>query len=736
MPRKKKAAMNAFAKQKNFDRPRGEGRQDGPGYNLALRHNDLLLKYYQGQGIVPDGEWDEFWSTLKKNLLMTFRITGYRSETKELMNSIKGKYFSNLLNIKVDEEVVPPPKCLTWYPGELAWQVDLTRKIVRSSEHLSRFHEFIIAATESGSISRQEAVSMIPPLVMDIKSHHKILDMCAAPGSKTAQIIEYLHSDAPADELPTGYVIANDSDNKRCYLMVHQVKRLQSPCFIITNHDATHFPKIRTNTDIENPEFQLFDRILCDVPCSGDGTMRKNFDVWTKWHPQQGPNMHGLQSKILKRGCELLEVGGRLVYSTCSLNPIEDEAVVAEMLRVSKGAMKLVDISDAIPNLKYTKGVSKWKVMTKSGEWIGKVEELPEAIKTTFKPSIFPPSEEEAAEFHLDRCMRILPHHQDTGGFFIAVLEKSCHLPGSIQAKLAARALEKAKEQENSKEEEKPEQKKEENQEGNTEKAGAKRNMETNDGPPQKKQKFFGNKEDPFIFMLPDDSRWPQIKDFFGFKEKFPSTQILYRSHVGQRTLYFVSQTIRNVAQCNENRIKFINMGVKAFSKSPSPLVPDCDFRITNECLATMVPFLSKRIVHVNKQDAITMTSEENPFNDKMSEKTQEQLKNIPPGSTVFIFRPTEEDPSPNCEILFCGWRGKTSTRCFGTRLDRAHILNLLGEDLKEINKRVEEKKKAKLEAQNQSGEAGEKTDGDTEDMSELPPDDGQDSENAIQEEN
>ena len=64
----------------------------------------------------------------------------------------------------------------------------------------------------------------------------------------------------------------------------------------------------------------------------------------------------------MKRGCELLEVGGRLVYSTCSLNPIEDEAVVAEMLRVSKGAMKLVDISDAIPNLKYTKGVSKWKV--------------------------------------------------------------------------------------------------------------------------------------------------------------------------------------------------------------------------------------------------------------------------------------------------------------------------------------------------------------------------------------
>jgi tRNA (cytosine34-C5)-methyltransferase len=82
---------------------------------------------------------------------------------------------------------------------------------------------------------------MIPPLLLDVRPHQRVLDMCAAPGSKTAQIIEMLHS---TDEEPTseGVVVANDVDNKRCYMLVHQSKRLHSPCSIITNHDAVNMP--------------------------------------------------------------------------------------------------------------------------------------------------------------------------------------------------------------------------------------------------------------------------------------------------------------------------------------------------------------------------------------------------------------------------------------------------------------------------------------------------------------
>lgn len=64
--------------------------------------------------------------------------------------------------------------------------------------------------------------------------------MCASPGSKTAQLIEYLHKND--ERLPKGFVIANDIDNNRCYMLVHQAKRLSSPNIIITNHDASIMP--------------------------------------------------------------------------------------------------------------------------------------------------------------------------------------------------------------------------------------------------------------------------------------------------------------------------------------------------------------------------------------------------------------------------------------------------------------------------------------------------------------
>lgn len=74
----------------------------------------------------------------------------------------------------------------------------------------------------------------------------KILDMCAAPGSKTAQLIEFLHcsEDELGAAIPQGIVVANDVDNRRCYMLTHQAKRLQSPSIIITNHDAAFMPKI------------------------------------------------------------------------------------------------------------------------------------------------------------------------------------------------------------------------------------------------------------------------------------------------------------------------------------------------------------------------------------------------------------------------------------------------------------------------------------------------------------
>lgn len=134
---------------------------------------------------------------------------------------------------------------LPWYPDSLAWQLNLSRRDIRRTEANFRLHNFLVGETDAGFVSRQEVVSMIPPLALDVQPHHKVLDMCAAPGSKTAQLIEALHKDGLA--MPSGMVVANDADNKRCYMLVHQAKRLNSPCLLVTNHDASAMPNFQLN---------------------------------------------------------------------------------------------------------------------------------------------------------------------------------------------------------------------------------------------------------------------------------------------------------------------------------------------------------------------------------------------------------------------------------------------------------------------------------------------------------
>jgi tRNA (cytosine34-C5)-methyltransferase len=219
-------------------------------YKEIVRENEDFEKYYKHQKICPPEEWGSFLEVLRKDLPVTFRVTSFRGEAERLSEIIKDKLLVDYLQAAEEltstgeiEAQLAKPTTLSWYPDGLAWMLELTRKNVRRSEKLFKLHNFLISETNSGNISRQEAVSMIPPIVLDVQSHHKVLDMCAAPGSKTAQIIEALHSNVPG-KLPTGFVIANDIDNNRCYMLVHQAKRLNSPCCLITNTDSAVLPKL------------------------------------------------------------------------------------------------------------------------------------------------------------------------------------------------------------------------------------------------------------------------------------------------------------------------------------------------------------------------------------------------------------------------------------------------------------------------------------------------------------
>lgn len=98
----------------------------------------------------------------------------------------------------------------------------------------------MIALTLSGHIGRQEAVSMLPPMFLDVQKDDIVLDMCAAPGSKTLQILEKLQK-----QDGHGIVVANDADSKRAYLLVHQVSHLKSSRIIVTTHLGQQYPFLR-----------------------------------------------------------------------------------------------------------------------------------------------------------------------------------------------------------------------------------------------------------------------------------------------------------------------------------------------------------------------------------------------------------------------------------------------------------------------------------------------------------
>lgn len=182
--------------------------------------------------------------------------------------------------------VVEKPTALPWYPEGLAFHFGASRKSLRTSSLTKHLKHFLTHETEIGNVSRQEAVSMVPPLLLDVESHHKVLDMCAAPGSKTCQLLEMLHKNTPTGQTPSGFVMANDANIARCYLLAHQVHRLASPAVVVTHYDATQFPLIQLAPDASSgkpTETVHFDRILCDVPCSGDGTIRKNPSAGSGW---------------------------------------------------------------------------------------------------------------------------------------------------------------------------------------------------------------------------------------------------------------------------------------------------------------------------------------------------------------------------------------------------------------------------------------------------------------------
>lgn len=168
---------------------------------------------------------------------------------------------------------------------------------------------------EAGVYYLQEASAMAPVVLLDPKPGERVCDLCAAPGGKTTQIAGRM--------LGQGFLVCNEINPKRAKILSRNIERMGVANALVTNEHpetlASRFPG-------------FFDRVLVDAPCSGEGMFRKEEAAVTDWSQETVQMCARRQREILDSAARLVRPGGRLVYSTCTFAPEEDEETVAAFL--------------------------------------------------------------------------------------------------------------------------------------------------------------------------------------------------------------------------------------------------------------------------------------------------------------------------------------------------------------------------------------------------------------------
>jgi len=184
-------------------------------------------------------------------------------------------------------------------------------------------------------------------------------------------------------------------------MLTHQLGRINLSGMIVMNFPAQYFPTLYCAEQCGNdqllglPRFDYkyyFDKVLADVPCSGDGATRKIPTKWADWRTTDAQVLHPLQIQILMRGISLAKVGGLILYSTCSINPIEDEAVVNAVFSTApEGSLELLNVHEMLPGLIGRQGLESWQVFCSKF----KKKEVPKELESSEKLSDL---------FHIYRC--------------------------------------------------------------------------------------------------------------------------------------------------------------------------------------------------------------------------------------------------------------------------------------------------------------------------------------------
>jgi NOL1/NOP2/sun family putative RNA methylase len=224
-----------------------------------------------------------------------------------------------------------------------------------------------------GYYQPQALTSAMAALVLAPQPGEQVCDLCAAPGSKTAHMAQLMQDQ--------GIIVANDRQAKRLSMLEHNLKRLGMSNVVTTCYAGQNFP-LRCK----------FDRVLVDAPCSGEGTYRWDARGRLQHYRRSEGDLPRLQKQLLLRGFDLLAEQGSLLYSTCTYNPDENEAVVQHLLDQRLALLQPIDL-DAL----HQPGLRQWRGQTYDSS--------------------------------MQRCWRLYPHDTQSVGFFLAHIRRASSTP-------------------------------------------------------------------------------------------------------------------------------------------------------------------------------------------------------------------------------------------------------------------------------------------------------------------
>ena len=271
----------------------------------------------------------------------------------------------------------------------------------------------------------QEPSAMSPVAYLDPKPGQRVLDLCAAPGGKSTQIAGRMQG--------RGIIVSNEINAGRAKILSENIERMGIGNAMVLNETPQNL----------SARFEgWFDRILIDAPCSGEGMFRKNEDAVTNWSPENVRLCADRQDEILDNAASMLAPSGRLVYSTCTFAPDEDEGTIYRFLlrhpefRVvevplyegmdhGNPSWALIDTSDestwTMPDLQYNAASTQ---VDQDYGLEGSLDEVKTNKENLNNDNLNKEKLNKEVADQLANCIRLWPHHLKGEGHFLAVLER------------------------------------------------------------------------------------------------------------------------------------------------------------------------------------------------------------------------------------------------------------------------------------------------------------------------